>query len=507
MACWVLQILAQNPKLIAAILISGIGGAFQYGIQISILNAPSVFIKEMVNHTCAERYGLVLEHSQLSLIWSFIVSIYCIGGLVGSLFAGRLANKYGRKRSLQLNNLLAISGAVLMGLSKTAQSFELIMAGRFIYGINAGMGLLIHSMYLVECSPKRVRTMIGVTISLYISIGKFTGQLLGLRELLGTKNGWPWLLGFGGVTGLLQLLTLPLLPESPRYLLLMREDRQACEKAMERLWGRGQDHSSEMEDMLAEGAAQKGVRVRGVKELLTEPSVHWQLLTVLVTAATIQLCGINAVFFYGRDLFKHAGINDSQQPYIALGTGLCELLAGTISSLVIENVGKKILLSFGYLIMAGVLVLLTITLYLQSQVPWMSYCSIILIFIFIILFCSGPSATTASLPGDIFNQSFKAAAYTVNGTMMWTCLFLVGMLFPFMVDNMGYLCFLIFLAFCFGTGLFIWFSVPETRNRTVLEIDAEYRKIHSRTSFQTAPAVDTTPTAETAFLETPTGAN
>ncbi|KAG5272442.1 hypothetical protein AALO_G00165600 [Alosa alosa] len=376
-----------------------------------------------------------------------------------------------RKRSLQLNNLLAISGAVLMGLSKTAQSFELIMAGRFIYGINAGMGLLIHSMYLVECSPKRVRTMIGVTISLYISIGKFTGQLLGLSELLGTKNGWPWLLGFGGVTGLLQLLTLPLLPESPRYLLLMREDRQACEKAMERLWGRGQDHSSKMEDMLAEGAAQKGV------------------------------------FFYERDLFEKAGINDSQQPYIALGTGLCELLAGTISSLVIENVGKKILLSFGYLIMAGVLVLLTITLYLQSQVPWMSYCSIILIFIFIILFCSGPSATTASLPGDIFNQSFKAAAYTVNGTVMWTCLLLVGMLFPFMVDNMGYLCFLIFLAFCFGTGLFICFSVPETRNRTVLEIDAEYRKIHSRNSFQTAPAVDTTPTAETAFLETPTGAN
>ncbi|XP_041915867.1 solute carrier family 2, facilitated glucose transporter member 9-like [Alosa sapidissima] len=400
-----------------------------------------------------------------------------------------------RKRSLQLNNLLAISGAVLMGLSKTAQSFELIMAGRFIYGINAGMGLLIHSMYLVECSPKRVRTMIGVTISLYISIGKFTGQLLGLSELLGTKNGWPWLLGFGGVTGLLQLLTLPLLPESPRYLLLMREDRQACEKAMERLWGRGQDHSSEMEDMLAEGAAQKGVRVRGVKELLTEPSMHRLYLEIQL------FYFICLVFFYERDLFKKAGINDSQQPYIALGTGLCELLAGTISSLVIENVGKKILLSFGYLIMAGVLVLLTITLYLQSQVPWMSN------FIFIILFCSGPSATTASLPGDIFNQSFKAAAYTVNGTMMWTCLLLVGMLFPFMVDNMGYLCFLIFLAFCFGMGLFICFSVPETRNRTVLEIDAENRKIHSRTSFQTAPAVDTTPTAETAFSETPTGAN
>ena len=129
--------------------------------------------------------------------------------------------------------------------------------------------------------------------------------------------------------------------------------------AIGRLWGCGQDHSAEVEDMLAEGVALKGVPIRGVKELLTEPSVRWQLLTILCTATTLQLCGINAVrqllkpsynnlsythiyiysfiqclcvcvcfqvYLYSFDVFSAAGIPNHQLRYVALGTGLCEIV-------------------------------------------------------------------------------------------------------------------------------------------------------------------------------------
>ncbi|XP_056146413.1 solute carrier family 2 member 11, like [Lampris incognitus] len=474
-----LKLLLDSPVIIAAIFISGIGGTFQYGFHISVMTSPSFFIMELVNQTCEQRYGLSLEPWQVSLIWSFLVSIFCIGGLLGSLCSGLLTSNYGRKQCLMFNNLVAISGGVLMLLSKTAISFEMIMVGRFLYGINAGISLSIHTMYLVECAPKRLRGMVGVTVATFISLGKFCGQLLGISELLGTENRWPWLLSFNGFTALLQLLTLPFLPESPRYLLLDKGDRQGCEKALRRLWG-DRDHSVEVEEMLEEYAALQGVRSHTVMELIQNRTIRWQLLTILVTYVTLQLCGINAVYFYSFDVFRAAGIQTHQLRYAALGTGLCELTTSVVCSLVIEKTGKKMLFVRGYLGMAATLGLLTITLYLQNQVAWMPYSSMVLIFIFIFFFASGPAGVTAPLPGEIFTQSFKSAGYTIACTLNWTGLFLLGMLFPLIVEHLDYFCFLLFLFFCLLSGLYVWFNVPETRNLTVLEINVEFQKMHSK---------------------------
>ncbi|KAL0182281.1 hypothetical protein M9458_021656, partial [Cirrhinus mrigala] len=76
--------------------------------------------------------------------------------------------------------------------------------------------LTVHTMYILECAPKRLRGMVGVSVASFVSMGKFVGQLLGISEVLGTEERWIWLLAFSGAAGLLQLLTLPFLPESPR---------------------------------------------------------------------------------------------------------------------------------------------------------------------------------------------------------------------------------------------------------------------------------------------------
>ncbi|XP_050977868.1 solute carrier family 2 member 11, like [Labeo rohita] len=473
-----LRELARSPVLVAAIFISGIGGTFQYGFNISVLNSPSLFIKELVNSTCQQRYGHSLEPWELSLIWSFIVSIYCVGGLAGTLYAGRLAGMYGRKTTLLLNNVVAICGAVLMLLSKTALSFEMIMVARVLYGINAGVSLTVHTMYILECAPKRLRGMVGVSVASFVSMGKFFGQLLGISEVLGTEEHWIWLLAFSGVTGLLQLLTLPFLPESPRYLLLEKADKHGCETALRRLWGAKKDPGPEMEEMLAEHASLKGVKIHRLMDLFRDHNVRWQLLTVLVTFVTLQLCGINAVYLYSFDVFQAAGIAKENLRYAALGTGLCEVSTSIGCVLIIESTGKRVLLLRGYLCMAASLALLTLTLYLQNFVSWMPYCSMVLIFTYIIFFSSGPAGVTAPLPGEIFTQSYKPPAFMVACILNWTGLFLVGMLFPLIVKHLDYFCFLIFFVFCFFSGVFVWFHVPETKNKTVLEITEAFKKMH-----------------------------
>ncbi|KAM9338423.1 solute carrier family 2 member 11, like [Symphorus nematophorus] len=510
-----LTLLLDYPLVIAAIFISGIGGTFQYGYGISVMTSPSSFIKELVNETCQQRYNVSLDQWQVALIWSFTVSIYCIGGLLGSLLAAPLITKCGRKQCLLLNNIVAIIGAVLMILSRTAMSFEMIMVGRILYGINAGVSLSAHTMYLIECAPKRLRGMIGVTVAMFVSLGKFCGQLLGIRELLGTEKMWPWLLGFNGFTAILQLSTLPFLPESPKFLLLDRGDRQACEKALRRLWGK-KDHSIDIEEMLEEKAALQGIRSHSVKELILNQTVRWQLITIIILFTVLQLCGINAVYFYSYEVFHAAGIHESQLGYTALGTGLCELATSLACFMIIENVGKKGLLFRGYMGMSVTLMLLTITLYLQTHISWVPYCSMVLIFLFIFFFASGPSGVTAPLPGEILTQSFKSAGYIIACSINWIGLFLLGMVFPTIVVStslscvtsysselrintsltlrteqmsskmlpfqayLDYFCFLIFLFFCLGAGLYVKFNFPETKNLTALEIAAEFRKIHPK---------------------------
>uniref|UniRef100_A0A4W4GHL6 Solute carrier family 2, facilitated glucose transporter member 5 n=1 Tax=Electrophorus electricus TaxID=8005 RepID=A0A4W4GHL6_ELEEL len=473
--------LLESPLLAVVIVITGIGGTFQYGFHISVLTSPSVVsIKRLVNATCAQRYGRALEAWELSLFWSFIVSIYSVGGLLSSQCAGRLATIYGRKRCLVLNNVAAICGAVLMGFSKMANSFEMIMVARFLYGINAGVSLAVHTMYVLECAPKRLRGMVGVSVGCFVSMGKLFGQLLGISEVFGTDEKWPVLLSFSGLIGLLQLVSLPFLPESPRYLLLVRSDRLACEKALRQILGARGDLAVEVEEMQVEHAALKGVKNHGVLELLLSRTTRWQLLTVVVTFMTLQLCGINAVYLYSSDVFRAAGIAGHNLRYVALGTGLCEVFTSIACGMVIERTGKRQLLIQGYLGMATTLAILTVTLYLQVYVSWMPYCSVVLIFIYIFFFSVGPAAVTAPLPGEIFTQSFKTAAFTLACTLNWAGLFLVGMVFPIIVEHLGYFCFLIFFIFCLGSGLFVWYHVPETRNRSILEITAAFEQMHSK---------------------------
>uniref|UniRef100_H3CUP9 Solute carrier family 2, facilitated glucose transporter member 5 n=1 Tax=Tetraodon nigroviridis TaxID=99883 RepID=H3CUP9_TETNG len=484
------------PVVVAAIFVSGIGGTFQYGFSISVMTSPSAFINQLVNQTCVHRYGVHLPEGQLSLIWSFMVSIFCVGGLLGSLVASPLLSRFGRKRCLLGNNCVTVAGAVLMLLSTTAQSFEMIMAARFIYGVSAGVGLSVHSIYLLECAPKRLRGMVGVTVATFASFGKFLAQLLGISEFLGTRERWPWLLGFNGFAALLQLSTLPFLPESPRFLLLDRGDQQACERALRKLWG-DRDHSREVEEMLEEKAAQQGIRSHSVLELMRNRSLRWQLLTVLVSYLALQLCGINAVYFYLFAVLRAAGIKEHQLRYAALGTGLCETVTSVACFLIIEKTGKKVLLLRGYTGMSAVLILLTITLYFQKHVSWLPYCSLVLIFLFIFCFASGPAGATAPLAGDLFTQQFKSAAYIIACTINWICLFVVGMVFPIIVEHLQAFCFLIFLFFCISCGLFIKFNVPEIKNLTALQIAAEFQKMHAKGNESKTTEVNKFPTQET----------
>ncbi|NXC16128.1 GTR11 protein, partial [Corythaeola cristata] len=206
----------------------GIGGAFQYGLQVSIINSPAEYIKDFIRETWLKRYGSSPTEELITLTWSFVVSIYSIGGLLGSLSAGYLSVRFGRKKAMLLANIPALLSAALMGLSRLCGSFEMIITGRLVSGVSGGLGLNINLMYAGECAPRKLRGLIAITGSTAIAIGKFVGFALGLREILGVDALWPVLMAANALPALVQLLTLPFFPDSPRYLLIDKKDKEGC---------------------------------------------------------------------------------------------------------------------------------------------------------------------------------------------------------------------------------------------------------------------------------------
>uniref|UniRef100_A0A8C6Z7F5 Solute carrier family 2, facilitated glucose transporter member 11-like n=1 Tax=Nothoprocta perdicaria TaxID=30464 RepID=A0A8C6Z7F5_NOTPE len=170
------------------------------------------------------------------------------------------------------------------------------------------------------------------------------------------------------------------------------------------------------------------------------------------------------IYFYTTYIFKQAGISAEKIPYVTLGTGACECLTALTCGLLIDHVGRRFLIIGGYLLM---------TLWSIELHSWVPYVSMTCIFAFILSFGLGPGGITNTLTAELFIQSSRPAAYMIGGTISWISFFTIGMLFPFIVY-----CFLVFLVECALVAVFIFIVIPETKNKSFLEIKKEFHKLN-----------------------------
>uniref|UniRef100_A0A670YIL3 Solute carrier family 2, facilitated glucose transporter member 5 n=1 Tax=Pseudonaja textilis TaxID=8673 RepID=A0A670YIL3_PSETE len=358
-------------------LIAAFGSSFQYGYNVSVINSPAPFMQQFYNETYQGRYNKYMDESLMTALWSLSVSFFPLGGFFGSLMVGPMVNNCGRKGTLLLNNIFSIIPAILMGISKVAKTFEVIIICRIIIGICAGLSSNVVPMYLGEMSPKNLRGAIGVMPQLFITVGILAAQILGMRMILGSAEGWPLLIGLTGVPAMLQLILLPFCPESPRYLLIQKGDEE-------------------------------GAR-----------------------AGTLPA---------------------SRNPG-------CPRLTATIEpSCRVRNLSK---VSFAPIPLR--LIFLAIW--------WMPYISIACVIIYVVGHAIGASPIPSVMIMEMFLQSSRPAAFMVGGSVHWLSNFTVGLVFSYLEQGLGPYCFLIFGAVCLATAVYIFLIVPETKNKTFMEIN------------------------------------
>ncbi|XP_061914880.1 solute carrier family 2 member 15a [Entelurus aequoreus] len=462
-------------SLLAVAFLTSFGSSMLYGYNLAVVNSPAVYIKNFYNKTALSRYGEGLSGEALTLMYSFTVSIFAIGGLLGSLIVGVLVTRFGRKGTVVKTTVLVVIASSLMVFSRSCGSPEMVILGRFITGIHSGISLSVVPMYLGEIAPKNLRGFLGLVPSIFIGLGVFIAQVLGLNELLGKEEHWPLFLSVLVVPTIIQLMLLPWFPESPRYLLIEKHNVHATITALK--WYRANCNiQAEIEEMQEEQRSLSSVKTLSVWNLLHDRTVRWQVLSVMVINIGMQLSGIDAIWFYTNDIFENAGIPEVEIPYTTAGTGVIEIIAGLIGCFTIEKLGRKPLMIGGFTMMGVCSAGITCSLILQNHSPFMRYISVGFVVGIIGGFCIGPAGVPFLVTAELFTQSHRPAAYIVGGSLNWLSNFTVGFVFPFLQMSAGSYCYLVFASICILVAVYVYAVMPETKNKTFMEISHLFTK-------------------------------
>uniref|UniRef100_A0A1A8FSJ2 Solute carrier family 2 (Facilitated glucose transporter), member 1b n=1 Tax=Nothobranchius korthausae TaxID=1143690 RepID=A0A1A8FSJ2_9TELE len=448
-------------------------GSLQFGYNSGALNAPQKIIETFINETWHERYEEPIPKSALTIIFSSAVSIFSIGGIIGSLSVPLFVNRLGRRNSMLTSNILVFIAAALMGFSKLAKSWEMLIFGRFVIGLYSGLSTGFVPMYVGEVSPTALRGALGTLHQLGIVVGILIAQVFGLEVIMGSHAMWPLLLSFTFIPAVVQCVLLPLCPESPRFLLINKNEENKAKTILKKLRGTT-DVSADMQEMKEESRQMMREKKVTIVELFRSPLYRQPLLIAVMLQLSQQLSGINIVFYYSTLMFERAGV--AQPVYATIGTGVVNTAFTIVSLFIVERAGRRSLHLVGLLGMAGSAIVLTIALALLEQLKWMSYVSLVSIFAFVAFFEIGPGPIPWFIVAELFSQGPRPAAMSVAGFSNWISNFMVALGFPYLVELCGDYVFIIFTAFLLFFFIFTYFRVPETKGRTFDDIAAGFRQ-------------------------------
>ncbi|XP_071110230.1 solute carrier family 2, facilitated glucose transporter member 1-like [Haliotis cracherodii] len=483
-----------NSHLALGIAAITLGSSFQFGYNTGVVNSPEQIIQDFYNETYFYRNGEYMKPSMKTLLWSITVAMYAVGGMIGGVSAGFWANRYGRKGALLRNNVIAVIAGGLLGFSKMAKSYEMLIAGRVVSGLNAGINTGIVPMYLSEIAPISLRGLAGTFNQLAITTGVFVSQLLGLEFILGTDTLWPICLALTCGPVVFQLLTLTCCPESPRFLMLAQGDEEGAKEAL--MWLRkSHDVEDEIEEMNVEKDDEKKQAKFEISHLFLHNELRIPLIISVVLQLTQQFSGINAVIYYSTSIYESAELSERNSQFATLGSAIVNVLMTFVSALIIDRAGRRILLLTGLGGMFVFTVILTVALVFQHQVSWLSYLCIVAVICYIIFFAVGPGSIPWLIVAELFAQGPRSAAVSTAVLVNWMANCVVGLVFPTLQKSIGVYSFVPFAAMLFLSFLFTMFKVPETKGKTIEEIThlfkANIDKLHIKDVNVPSPDMET----------------
>lgn len=430
-------------------------GGFLFGYDTAVINGANQYLKA--------HFGLGPVEE------GFAGASAILGCIPGAMAAGFLSDRYGRRSVLFLCAVLyAVSGV----LSAIPETFRAFLVARFISGLGIGASSMICPVYIAEMAPAAKRGRLGSLFQFGIVIGIFltlfaNARIQGLGdEAWNVTRGWRWMLGAEVLPALVLIGLLFLVPESPRWLLGRGRIGEA-RAILESIGG-----TAHAESELA--AAGGGSAVEGRLSELFGPRFRKPLVVAILLMAFSQFCGINAIMYYSTKIFTTAGVGVRDSFGASVVIGLVNVLFTFVAVGWVDRWGRRPLLLTG----------LAVQVVALGAVGWMFHVGaggtplLLAILAFIGAFAMALGPIPWILASEIFPTRVRGRAMSIATFTIWSSCYVVAQTFPMLNDHPSVgpaRTFWIYGAFSLAGWVFVRRMVPETKGKTLEEIEQGWR--------------------------------
>ncbi|KAJ8472027.1 hypothetical protein OPV22_026370 [Ensete ventricosum] len=423
-------------------------GSFEFGIS--------------VGYSSPSQSGIMHDLNLSLPQYSLFGSILTIGAMVGAILSGRIADLIGRRCAMAVSDFLCIIGWISIFLTKDIMWLDL---GRLSVGCGIGLLSYVVPVYIAEITPKNLRGGFAAVNQLMICCGG------SLAYLLGTFLTWRTLAIIGTFPCFLQLLSLFFIPESPRWLAMVGKDNE-FEVVLKRLRGEHSDVSQEAEEILEFTVNLQKLPQSGMLDLFQKKYLHAVIVGVGLMVLQ-QFGGVNAICFYASEIFVSAGFSSGDTGMIAMAA--VQIPMTTLGVLLMDRSGRRPLLMVSA---AGTCIgcfLVGMSFMLKGH-EFSKELNTVLALAGILTYTGSFSLGMGGIPwvimSEIFPLNMKGRAGSLVTLVSWVGSWIISYTFNFLMMWSSAGTFFIFASICGVTVLFVERLVPETKGRTLEEIQA-----------------------------------
>ena len=447
--------------VIGVCLVAALGGLL-FGYDTGVINGSLKFVQ--------------LKFELSPAMKGFAASIALVACIFGAAFAGALSDRLGRKKVLILSAVLFLISAIGTALPQNLVQFIIF---RFIGGLGVGAASMTSPMYIAEISPANIRGRMVSLNQFAIIFGMLIVYFVNYfiagsgDEVWNTETGWRWMFGSESIPAMLLLVLLFFVPESPRWLIKQNQKTKALE-ILSKVDGR-QYAEKEMQ-MIEENLSHES----GSLSQLFTPGMRIILVIGVVLAVLQQVTGINVFLYFGSEIFEKLGGKTIDAALLQqVIVGAVNLLFTVIAIWMVDKIGRKPLMLIGSVGMGIALFGMGTAGYLQATGMWM----LALVLIYIASFALSVGPVTWVILSEIFPTKIRGRAMGIATICLWMANSIVSQTFPMMDENQFLIDkfhhgfpFFIYGAMCVVLVAFVAKVVPETKGKTLEEIEKMWIK-------------------------------
>jgi len=446
--------------VIRVCLVAALGGLL-FGYDTAVISGAIGFLRTKFD----------LDATQMG--WA--ASSALVGCILGCIFAGVLSDWMGRKKTLILAAILFTISAVG---SAVPRSFTEFIIFRMIGGIGVGSASMLSPLYIAEISPATIRGKMVSYNQFAIVFGMLVVYFVNYfivaqgNEIWNVQSGWRWMFGSEALPAIIFLGFLLFVPESPRWLIKKKRTSEAL-FILSRVTNEehAKNELTEIEDAIAHEDA-------SIKQLLL-PGMKIVLIIGIVLAVLQQVTGINVFLYYAPEIFKKLGTGTNTALFQTIIVGSVNLTFTVVAIKTVDRLGRKPLMMIGSFGMGICLMGLGLAAYFQQTAMW------ILIFVlgYIACFALSVGPVVWVILSEIFPTRIRGRAMSIATICLWAANWIVSQTFPmldeneWLVENFHHgFSFWLYGSLCFVLILFVWKVVPETKGKSLEEIERFWMK-------------------------------